>query len=55
MTKKNVAVDIGPYESCSVTVFMIAVRKFETGHIFDVNFIHPNRLGATYSEPYSAN
>lgn len=55
MMKKNDAVAIGPYESCSMTVFIIAVRMFDTGHIFDVSLIQPNRLGATYRLPYNAN
>lgn len=55
MIKKNDAVAIGPYESCSMTVFKIAVRMFDTGHNLDVSFIQPNRLGATYRLPYNAN
>lgn len=55
MIKKNDAVAVGPYDTCSMSVFIIAVRTFATGHMCDVNFTQPYSVGATYSEPYNEN
>lgn len=55
INRKNDAVATGPYEICSSSVFKIAVRTFDTGIIFDVNFTHPYSVGATYNDPYSEN
>lgn len=53
--KKNDAVAAGPYDNCSSTVFITAVRTFDTGHILDVNFTQPYKVGATYNDPYNEN
>lgn len=55
MIKKNDAVAVGPYDTCSTSVFINAVRTFVTGQMCDVNFTQPYSVGATYSEPYNEN
>lgn len=55
MIKKNDAVAVGPYDTCSISVFISAVRTFVTGHMCDVNFTQPYSVGATYNEPYNEN
>lgn len=41
MIKKNDAVAIGPYDTCSTSVFINAVRTFVAGNMCDVNLTQP--------------